>query len=174
MLQEGLWQEALPQATEHACCLLLQVRQLNGGSIERATAAARKRVHLLPGDMDVQLQLALLCYFSGQYEDAWLELGSYIEAVRMLQTASSVSSSVNTREAATDKPDPVSSAAAAAASVTGAQEISAAAAASVSKAAVTVTAESVVDESEDGELSDVLLLFEKLQLELMMGSAATH
>jgi hypothetical protein len=42
------------------------VRQLNGLSIERATAAAEKRVALLPGDLQVQLELALLCYFSGR------------------------------------------------------------------------------------------------------------
>lgn len=159
-----------------ACCLLLQVKQLKGLSIERATTAARKRVALLPGDMGLQLQLALLCYFSGHYEDAWLELGSYIEAVRRLQTASGVSSSGKPEQPAGsppgDKADPVSAATAAAASLTGAQEITAAAAASVSASAVTVTAESEAD--EDGELSDVLLLFEKLQLELMMGSARTR
>jgi hypothetical protein len=43
------------------------VRQLNGLSIERATAAAEKRAALLPGDLQVQLELALLCYFSGRW-----------------------------------------------------------------------------------------------------------
>lgn len=117
-----------------------QVKQLHGLSIERAAAAARKRVNLLPGDMGVQLQLALLCYFCGHYDDAWLELGTYIEAVRRL---------------------------------TGAQDITAAAAAAVTVAA-TVKADTEAIDAHDGELADVLLLFEKLQLELMMGPSSTE
>eukprot|EP00878_Enallax_costatus_P017633 GHUV01018527.1.p1 GENE.GHUV01018527.1~~GHUV01018527.1.p1 ORF type:complete len:426 (+),score=190.14 GHUV01018527.1:1236-2513(+) len=156
-----------------------KVKQLNGLSIERATAAARKRVSLLPGDMGIQLQLALLCYFSGRYGDAWLELGSYIEAVRQLQRAAGVHSSHggdshdSSRVAAgSSKPDPVSAATAAAASLTGAQIITPAAAAAVTAAAATVASESEADEMQEGELADVLLLFEKLQLELMMGGGS--
>jgi hypothetical protein len=42
------------------------VQTLNGCEIERATAAAQKRGALLPQDLTVQLQLALLLYFSGR------------------------------------------------------------------------------------------------------------
>lgn len=63
------------------------VRQLHGASIERAAAAAAKRVVLLPQEPQAQLELALLCYFSGRYEDAWLELGSYLETLRAAATA---------------------------------------------------------------------------------------
>jgi hypothetical protein len=55
------------------------VRQLHGGAIERAAAAAEKRLALLPGDARVQLEFALLCYFRGDYQGAYLELGSYLE-----------------------------------------------------------------------------------------------
>lgn len=58
------------------------VRQLHGASIERAAAAAAKRVVLLPQEPQAQLDLALLCYFSGRYDDAWLELGSYLEQLQ--------------------------------------------------------------------------------------------
>jgi hypothetical protein len=63
------------------------VRQLHGASIERAAAAAAKRVVLLPQEPQAQLELALLCYFSGRYEDAWLELGSYLETLRAAAAA---------------------------------------------------------------------------------------
>lgn len=58
------------------------VRQLHGARIERAAAAAAKRVVLLPQEPQAQLDLALLCYFSGRYDDAWLELGSYLEQLK--------------------------------------------------------------------------------------------
>jgi hypothetical protein len=58
------------------------VRHLNGSSIQRAAAAAAKRVVLLPQDPQAQLELALLSYFCGHYEDAWLELGSYMECLK--------------------------------------------------------------------------------------------
>ncbi|KAF8058126.1 hypothetical protein HT031_005786 [Scenedesmus sp. PABB004] len=62
-----------------------RVRQLQGGSIERAVAAAAKRVALLPRGavaLEAQLQLGLLHYFSGCYEESWIELGAWIEAQR--------------------------------------------------------------------------------------------
>ena len=64
-----------------ATALHHQVKQLRGSSIRRAVAAAAKRVVLLPGCLQVQLEYAVLLYFDGRYGDAWLELGSYVEAL---------------------------------------------------------------------------------------------
>lgn len=55
----------------------VQVRSRH--SLLRAVAAAEKRLLLLPGSPGAQLELALLQYFAGAYDDAWLELGLYLE-----------------------------------------------------------------------------------------------
>ncbi|KAG1681119.1 hypothetical protein FOA52_015561 [Chlamydomonas sp. UWO 241] len=51
----------------------------NVHSLRRATAAARKRAGLLPSDSAAALELALLHYFEGNYDDAWLDLGVVLE-----------------------------------------------------------------------------------------------
>jgi hypothetical protein len=44
-------------------------------------AAAHKLVTLLPGEATPLLQYGVLLYLDGRFQDAWLELGSYLEAV---------------------------------------------------------------------------------------------
>ncbi len=70
-----------------------RVDKLHGCSIERAAAAAYKRVLLLPGDQTSQLQYALLLYYCGRYDDAWLELSLYIEASSAAQRQNEVAMS---------------------------------------------------------------------------------
>lgn len=48
-------------------------------NLRRAMAAVRKRLALLPGCQEAQLHLALLHYFAQQWDDAWIELGLYLE-----------------------------------------------------------------------------------------------
>lgn len=167
------------------------VRQLNGLSIERATAAAEKRVALLPGDLKVQLELALLCYFSGRYEDAWLELGSYLEALNGTGGGSHEGdtgagpAAGGLAKGAEQHPDPIAAANAAAsieALLMGspAAQVASALTQAVSIATATIMASSEEARGEEvarsskndaaGDLADVLLLFEKLQLELIMHS----
>ncbi|WIA13413.1 hypothetical protein OEZ85_006993 [Tetradesmus obliquus] len=147
------------------------VRQLNGLSIERATAAAEKRAALLPGDLQVQLELALLCYFSGRYEDAWLELGSYLEAVRCAAATDSTAAAAPAAAAAAAAAVPVAAGVAPAAPSAAAQR----AATATATAGAGSDADEVVAKGMEayGGLvdDDVMLLFEKLQLELMLGGA---
>eukprot|EP00882_Tetradesmus_deserticola_P011815 GHRQ01012506.1.p1 GENE.GHRQ01012506.1~~GHRQ01012506.1.p1 ORF type:complete len:401 (+),score=198.88 GHRQ01012506.1:357-1559(+) len=140
------------------------VRQLNGSSIERATAAAEKRVALLPGDLQAQLELALLCYFSGRYEDAWLELGSYLEAARC---AAATDDAAGTAAQAAATPQLAAVADSAAVPVPS-RKTAAATAASLAEAAEAATSSTAYGELVD---DDVMLLFEKLQLELMLSGA---
>ncbi|KAI8466136.1 MAG: hypothetical protein J3K34DRAFT_524807 [Monoraphidium minutum] len=62
-----------------ATALQGRVTRLEGGPLARAAAAAAKRVALLPHSQEARLQLGLLHYFGGDYEDAWLELGILLE-----------------------------------------------------------------------------------------------
>lgn len=186
------------------------VRQLNGASIERAAAAASKRVALLPQDTRAQLDLALLCYFSGRYEDAWLELGCHLEQLKAAaereeqqqqqeqqqgtiphgqqqsqaatasgagggsSSSSSSVSRVTELHAAIQSmliggapvPEPLLPSAAAAAAAAQSQPSAAAEAALAS--ADEDDADSKARRQQDQELSDIVLLFQKLQLELMM------
>jgi len=48
-------------------------------NLSRALACAERRLHLLPGDQQAQLQYALLHYAAGDFETAWQELGIYEE-----------------------------------------------------------------------------------------------
>ncbi|EFJ46581.1 hypothetical protein VOLCADRAFT_93041 [Volvox carteri f. nagariensis] len=52
---------------------------VRAASLRRALAAAEKRLWLLPGDREAQLQYGLLLYFSRRYDDAWIELALYLE-----------------------------------------------------------------------------------------------
>lgn len=134
-----------------------EVVLLHGLHIDRAAAAAEKRLALLPGDLAVQLQLALLYYFSGRYEDAFLELGSFIEAA--------------TRAAAdAARADPITAAAGAATGDAAADIAKAMAAGGGGAAAPPVKpgAHKKPAAATTSDMRDVLLLFDKLQLELVM------
>ncbi|KIZ02112.1 hypothetical protein MNEG_5847 [Monoraphidium neglectum] len=65
-----------------ATALDARVQRLDGAALERAAAAASKRVALLPHCQEARLQLGLLHYFGGAYQDAWLELGILLERAR--------------------------------------------------------------------------------------------
>eukprot|EP00879_Flechtneria_rotunda_P014061 GHRR01014690.1.p1 GENE.GHRR01014690.1~~GHRR01014690.1.p1 ORF type:complete len:285 (+),score=111.25 GHRR01014690.1:69-857(+) len=183
------------------------VIQLDGFSIQRAVDAAEKRVELLPGDLSVRLQLALLSYFSGQYDDAWLELGIFIEGMKRAEQ-SSISCGHDTAAAVGATND---SAVGAAAPALGPKELSRVAAGAVVgatmhrqvmqsgsgaaggtaadnaaegpqgagvPAAAAMQGEAAGNGSQQtpslstAEWNDILLLFEKLQLELLVTSSA--
>ncbi|GAX76036.1 hypothetical protein CEUSTIGMA_g3479.t1 [Chlamydomonas eustigma] len=67
----------LPLTLETA--LKNKVGSINIHSMKRAVSTAEKRLHLLSGQSAVQLEYALLQYFSGNYDDAWIELGILLE-----------------------------------------------------------------------------------------------
>eukprot|EP00195_Chlamydomonas_chlamydogama_P017461 CAMPEP_0202915854 /NCGR_PEP_ID=MMETSP1392-20130828/66889_1 /ASSEMBLY_ACC=CAM_ASM_000868 /TAXON_ID=225041 /ORGANISM="Chlamydomonas chlamydogama, Strain SAG 11-48b" /LENGTH=357 /DNA_ID=CAMNT_0049608047 /DNA_START=29 /DNA_END=1098 /DNA_ORIENTATION=- len=70
---------------------------VNPHSARRALAAAEKRLWLLPDDRAAHLELALLHYFTRNYDDAWIELGIMLEqhssSMARLQQQQEVSSS---------------------------------------------------------------------------------
>lgn len=88
-LKDSHWTKAVRCSPSPAFMVPLRVEtalqqhvvQLSGSSIERAAAAALKRLQLLPDCEAARLDYALLLYFTGRYEDAWLELGMYVEAL---------------------------------------------------------------------------------------------
>ncbi|GBF92165.1 hypothetical protein Rsub_04512 [Raphidocelis subcapitata] len=55
------------------------VTRLDGRRLERAIAAAGKRVALMPRCLRARMELGLLSYFAGSYDDAFLELGICLE-----------------------------------------------------------------------------------------------
>lgn len=186
------------------------VRQLHGARIERAAAAAAKRVALAPQEPQPQLDLALLSYFSGHYEDAWLELGSYLERLTAAQQqqqqlrphhAIDVMPDISTHTSSGAGADADSSAeqgnsTSSRSSVSKVTELHAAIQSmlmggaivpeaalpavnpTVAEAALASADENVADskaeQQQQQELKDLMLLFQKLQLELMlMGDKAT-
>jgi hypothetical protein len=191
------------------------VRQLHGASIERAAAAASKRVVLLPLEPQPQLELALLFYFSGRYDDAWLELGSYLEQLKAAadreqqqqQQQDAGPSLVNTPEGSPAAASNFNSAvglAGSTSSIAASSTVSSSSAASsrvtelhaaiqsmliggavvpegpptaapTAAEAALVSADkgsegSQAQRQQDRELSDIVLLFQKLQLELMVAA----
>lgn len=186
------------------------VRQLRGASIERAAAAAAKRVVLLPQEPAAQLDLALLSYFTGRYDDAWLELGSYLEQLKAAAQreqqqqegggaeasgASSqgvASNSNNSSSSGGPQGAGNSSSSSSSSGVSRVTELHAAiqsmliggavvpevpsapAAPTAAEAALASAdeegPESRASRREDQELDDIVLLFHKLQLELMVAA----
>jgi len=183
------------------------VRQLHGASIERAAAAATKRVVLLPQEPAAQLDLALLSYFSGRYDDAWLELGNYLEQLKAAaqreqqqeggeaEAPASSSQGVAGNSSSSSGPQGAGSSSSSSSSSSGVSRVtelhaaiqsmliggavvpevpSAPAAPTAAEAALASADEEGPDSRssrrEDQELNDILLLFHKLQLELMVGA----
>jgi hypothetical protein len=63
------------------------VTRLDGGPLARAAAAAAKRVALLPRSQEARMELGLIHYFSGRYDDAFLELGILMEQAAAVEAA---------------------------------------------------------------------------------------
>lgn len=188
------------------------IQQLHGASIERAAAAAAKRVVLLPQEPQAQLDLALLCYFSGRYDDAWIELGSYLEQLKAAaereqqgeggssavpaapvgtagttqvgSTSSSLSSATGTMVGSTSSSSVSMSSrvtelhAAIQSMLIGGAVVPEQPPAAASPTAAEAALASADDEDvgskakrqQEQELNDIVLLFQKLQLELMVAA----
>ncbi|KAK9829669.1 hypothetical protein WJX72_007262 [[Myrmecia] bisecta] len=87
-LRDAYWAQAVGCCPEPALMTPISVATaaagrvgpLKGLAIQRAIAASERRMLLLPDDKEVQLELALLLYFSGSYADAHMALDWYLEA----------------------------------------------------------------------------------------------
>lgn len=69
---------------------------INIHAVDRALSAAEKITWLLPRDGNAQLQFALLHYFARNWDDAWIELGLFIERSMNVDTQACVSMTSST------------------------------------------------------------------------------